>query len=210
MFENYNTKRKEIMAITSMQALETKVRKGSGNRQSLEESTQSVDKGVTQEQAQRVLDSLMKEKWLERSKEGFYRLSSRGLMELRTWLVDAYNDSDDPEEWQRIKFCEACKEIVTVGQRCADLDCNVRLHNICEGAYWNSRPEKKCPKCETEWNAEHFVGQKAETTSESYLKGKRRSAPGNGNKRNRPADNEDEESSGRRSRVAEPSFENEE
>ncbi len=59
-----------------------------------------------------------------------------------------YNDSGDPNEWQRIKFCEACKEIVTIGQRCAEPECNVRHHNICLAAYWNSRPRKKCPKCE--------------------------------------------------------------
>jgi non-structural maintenance of chromosomes element 1 len=203
MFETYNTKRKEIMAITGMQAGEAKFRRGAG-RQSVGNDSQSVDKGVTGEQVEKLLAGLVKENWLERSKDGFYRLSPRALMELRTWLVDTYNDSDDPEEWQRIKFCEACKEIVTVGQRCADLECNVRLHNICESAYWNSRPGKKCPKCETAWDGKRFVGEKAMTTTEDYLKGKRRS----GGKRSRPDEGEggQEEPLGRKrnGKAAEP------
>jgi hypothetical protein len=214
MFETYNTRRREVMAVTSMQALEAKVRKGGGRQSTGEASTQSADKGLTTAEAEQTLEKLVREKWLDRSKAGFYRLSPRGLMELRSWLVDTYNDSDDPEEWQRIKFCEACKEIVTIGQRCADLDCNVRLHTICETAYWNSRPSKKCPKCDTAWDGEHHVGQKVITTTEEHLKGKRRSAPA---KRKSVAEVQDDEESGggrggrrRRSRVEEPDEEEEE
>jgi hypothetical protein len=211
MFETYNTRRREVMAVTSMQALEAKVRKGGGRQSTGEASTQSADKGLTTAEAEQTLEKLVREKWLDRSKAGFYRLSPRGLMELRSWLVDTYNDSDDPEEWQRIKFCEACKEIVTIGQRCADLDCNVRLHTICETAYWNSRPSKKCPKCDTAWDGEHHVGQKVITTTEEHLKGKRRSAPA---KRKNAAEVQDGEESGegrrrRRSRVEEPDQEEE-
>jgi non-structural maintenance of chromosomes element 1 len=134
----------------------------------------------------------VKETWFERSAEGFYTLSPRALLELRSWLVEAYNDSDEPDLWQRIKFCEACKEIVTIGERCTERDCNVRLHNICTIAFWNSRPGKQCPKCKTAWNGKTYVGQKAITSTEEYLKGKRRS----GGKRKSDAveeDGEDEE-----------------
>jgi hypothetical protein len=191
MFDTLNTKRREIMAVTSMQAMETKIRKAS-NRQSLGEatqSTQSSDKGLSQGEAEKLLANLVKETWLERSAEGFYTLSPRALMELRSWLVESYNDSDDPTQWQRIKFCEACKEVVTIGQRCAERECNVRLHNICTAAFWNSRPGKKCPKCETAWDGKHYVGQKVVTSTEEYLKGKRRS----GGKRKSAAVEDDEE-----------------
>jgi hypothetical protein len=176
MFETYNTKRREIMGVTSMQALERKITKGTASgRQSLENS-QTVDKGVTNEQAERTLNGLVAEGWFERSKEGWYTLSPRALVELQTWLVNTYNDEDaEADDWQRIKFCEACKGVITVGQRCADLDCNVRLHDICKEAYLNSRPNTNCPKCDTEWDGKHFVGQRAVTTTEEYLKGKRRS-----------------------------------
>jgi hypothetical protein len=174
MFETYNTRRREVQGITSLQALEKKVLKGSGGAARTEGAP--VDRGLTQEQAERTLEGLLAEDWFERSKEGWYTLSPRALMELRGWLVETYNDSDDPEEWQRIKFCEACKEIVTVGQRCGEMECNVRLHDICEAAFWTSRPSKRCPSCETPWDGKAFVGQRAITTTEDYLKGKRRSS----------------------------------
>jgi hypothetical protein len=192
MFETHNTKRREVMAVTSMQAMETKIRKG-GNRQSeggeSTQATQSSDRGLTQSEAEKLLANLVKETWLERSVEGFYTLSPRALLELRSWLVEAYNDSDEPDSWQRIKFCEACKEIVTIGQRCMERECNVRLHNICTAAFWNSRPGKQCPKCKTAWDGKAYVGQKAITSTEEYLKGKRRS----GGKRKSDAVEEDEE-----------------
>ncbi|PMD25755.1 hypothetical protein NA56DRAFT_592685 [Hyaloscypha hepaticicola] len=192
MFETYNTKRREVMAVSSMQAMETKVRKG-GNRQSEggepTQATQSSDRGLTQSEAEKLLSNLVKETWFERSAEGYYTLSPRALLELRSWLVEAYNDSDEPESWQRIKFCEACKEIVTIGQRCMDRECNVRLHNICTAAFWNSRPGKQCPKCKSAWTGKAYVGEKAITSTEEYLRGKRRS----GGKRKNDAVEEDED-----------------
>lgn len=153
------------------------LRKGAG-RVEAGDDTQFVDKGVTVEQTERLLARMIKEDWLERSKAGYYTLAPRALLELRTWLMDTYNDQDEPDEWQRIKFCAACREILTVGQRCANANCVVRLHNICEAAYWNSRPAKKCPKCHTPWTGNKFVGEKVITTTEEYLKGKRRSGGG--------------------------------
>lgn len=179
MFEAHNTRRREVMAITSLQALERGVLKGSSRASEAAEAASNTDKGLTVGEAEKLLAKLVSEKWLERSAKGFYHLSPRALMELRSWLIDAYNEeTDDPDEWQRIKFCEACKDIITIGERCAEVDCNVRLHDICQAAYWNSRPNKQCPKCETEWDGEHYVGEKAITSTEEYLRGKRRSGIG--------------------------------
>jgi non-structural maintenance of chromosomes element 1 len=203
MFETNNTRRKEVMAVTSMQALEKRVTKGTSRRDSEENSQLAADKGVTGEQAEKLLAGLVKEKWLEHSKDGFYKLSPRALMELRGWLIDAYNEEvDEDDDWQRIKFCEACKEIVTVGQRCANLDCNARLHNICEMAFWNSRPNKQCPKCDTAWEGKQYVGEKVITSTDERLKNRRRSG---GAKRSRAADEDGDKeeqngSSRRRSR----------
>ena len=176
MFDTFNTRRREVMAVTSLQALDRKITKGVGARSSLGDGgAQSTDKGLTQEMAEKTLGSLVMEGWLERSAKGFYTLSPRALMELRSWLVEAYNVSYGPENWQRIKFCYACRDIVTIGQRCAELECNIRLHDICEDSYWRSRTGRKCPKCQTVWDGKHYVGEKAVTTTEEYLKGKRRS-----------------------------------
>lgn len=178
------------MAVSSMQALEGKLRKGARPDGA---STQAEDKGLTGDQVEKLLAKLVEEKWIEKSSAGFYRLAPRALMELRSWLLDTYNNPDEPEDWQRIKCCEACKEIVTIGQRCSNMECNVRLHNICEAAYWNSRqPSHDCPTCGTLWDGKRFVGQKVVTSTEDYLRGKRRS--GGVNKRARaPEDEEDQE-----------------
>ena len=72
------------------------------------------------DRAERVLASLVAEGWFELSKAGFYSLSPRALMELRGWLIETYNegadeDGSEDEEWvERIKLCQACKEIVTI------------------------------------------------------------------------------------------------
>jgi hypothetical protein len=190
MFEKYNRERSEIMAVTSMQALERSITKGTGSgRQSMEES-QTVDKGVTNDQAERTLNGLVAEGWLERSKEGWYTLSPRALMELHKWLEDQYNDdAAEPDDWQPIKKCKACASIVTIGQRCANWECNVRFHEICLGAIQS----EKCPKCKTAWDGKHFVGQKVVTESEQYQKGKRRSGGAPAARKGRPAQEEEEE-----------------
>ena len=190
MFETYNTPNKEVMAVSGMQSTQGSLRKGAG-RQEVGEDTQFIDKGVTVEQTEKLLGRMIKEGWLERSQAGYYTLAPRALMELRSWLVETYNE-DDPDEWQKIKFCEACKEILTVGQRCSRGECLVRLHNICETAYWNSRPAKKCPKCHTAWGGNRYVGEKVITTTEDYLRGKRRSGVGSKRAREEPEEVEEE------------------
>jgi hypothetical protein len=120
-----------------------------------------------------LLSSLVAEGWLDKSRDGFFSLTPRSLMELWSWLVATYNDEADPE-WQRIKFCEACKEIVTYGQRCNNPDCTIRLHDICEDGFWRTRPDKKCPKCGTAWEGNHFVGERAVTSRAGFQRGRGR------------------------------------
>lgn len=166
MFETYNTQRLEVMAVTAAQA--RKVARPSARDADGDEprTQQAADKGLKHSEIERLLPSLVEEGWFELSDEGFYSLSVRSLMELQTWLLETYNDSDaDAGDWQRIKSCEACKEIVTVGQRCPDRDCNVRLHDICTEAFWRTRRggQKSCPKCQTAWTGQNFVGERSVT-----------------------------------------------
>jgi non-structural maintenance of chromosomes element 1 len=187
MFETHNTPRQEIMGVTGMEAIKL-AKPGGRNRQSVngsrleddEEVSQVVDKGLKPSEAESLLASLIAEGWFERSTEGWYTLTPRALMELKNWLVAAYNEGEAEaggDEWQRIKLCQACKNIITIGQRCSNLDCNVRLHDTCQAAFWVARREKKCPKCKKDWDGGRWVGEKAITTSEGYLRGKRRSGP---------------------------------
>ncbi|KAJ9136454.1 RING-like domain-containing protein [Pleurostoma richardsiae] len=178
MFETYNTPRMEVMAITAPQARNI-ARPPRPSLSNGEASQTSSDRGLKHGEVENLIANLVEEGWLEKSREGFYSLSPRSLMELWSWLMASYNDPDaSGDDWQRIKFCEACKEIVTVGQRCSNRDCNVRLHDICQDAYWRTRREKKCPKCQNPWTGKHFVGERAVTETEAFQRGRRRGTGG--------------------------------
>lgn len=143
MFETNNTTRKEIMAITSMDAVRlakapndssSSTTSSGGGRESQQNgsgaataaaaaaavtTTQgSSGQSLTMVQAQKMLDNLLVEGWFEKSGKGFYSLSPRALMELRGWLVDTYNDVEEDEEGEagvlKIKSCFSCKGIITV------------------------------------------------------------------------------------------------
>ncbi|KAI0015558.1 putative DNA repair protein Nse1 [Xylariomycetidae sp. FL0641] len=184
MFEHYNSPRMEVMCLDAMQAnkLRTAPRAVNGDEEMADGGNQPATqalKGLKSSEVEVVMRNMVDQGWFERTREGFYCLSPRSLMELRSWLVESYNDPDAEEgEWQRVKFCEACREIVTVGQRCSERDCNVRLHGICEEAYWRTRRDRKCPKCARAWTGRHFVGPKAVTETEAYQRGRRRSGKG--------------------------------
>jgi hypothetical protein len=124
IFETNNTKNREIMAIRGMDAIN--LAKPRGGRDSAVgingnvDSQSAANTALTKDRAEKVLASLVEEGWLERSRAGYYSLSSRGLIELKGWLVETYNEPDDEEDdeegplWQKIKTCNACREIVTV------------------------------------------------------------------------------------------------
>lgn len=164
MFDQYNTATYEIMAITTMQALEAS--KPSGGRQS--DVNGNVDgaasTGLTKSQAETMLRSLLDEGWFV--KVGSYlTLSPRALLELRDWLQETYNEpaeDEDDELVERIKSCAACREIVTIGQRCSRKHCKARLHEHCMGSYFRMQGNRqRCGICKDEWTGDAFVGPKA-------------------------------------------------
>lgn len=168
MFDTYNTPRAEVMAVTSMQAL--KLAKDNGRREEGNAQAQQSSGGLTMSQAEDMLSSLVDEGWFEFSTRGFYSLTPRALMELRGWLMDTYNDQpvdeeeDDYEEerYERIKFCQACREIVTVGQRCPNVVCSARLHTNCVRNMFRAQGNsEQCPMCKTAWTDPLLVGEEA-------------------------------------------------
>lgn len=167
MFDENNTPRAEIMAVKSNRAL--KCHKPPRESTSNSQQPQSANSGLTMTQAERLLQSLVAEGWFEFNDEtSYYSLSQRALMELRTWLVDAYNEpeedenEDDEPAHQKIKFCAACKDIVTVGQRCPNLGCNARLHDHCMRNYFRAQNNREqCAVCQTAWVDAPYVGEKA-------------------------------------------------
>lgn len=112
LFDTNNTERREAMCISGKDALNL-VRAGRRETQGQNQEGDSQTKfNLTAHEAQVLLAQLVMEKWLDKSAKGFYSLSTRGLMELKTWLEDTYNDEDS--EYKKIKACEACKEIITM------------------------------------------------------------------------------------------------
>ncbi|KAJ3496382.1 hypothetical protein NLG97_g2695 [Lecanicillium saksenae] len=187
MFDKFNTPRMEVVALTDMQAvkLARPNRRESAVNRNEDEPTQSqapIDKGLKHSEVEIVLENLVGGGWFEKSREGFYSLTPRALLELRPWLVGTFNHPDAEEaEWQRIKFCEACKDIVTVGVRCSDPDCLFRIHDICEEAFWRMRRNKSCPRCSREWTGNMYVGERAVTSTQAYQRGRRQSGGRRGN-----------------------------
>lgn len=180
MFDTCNTQRAEIMAVTSMQALKLAKPPNEPSRRVSGTQAQTAQTGLTMSQAEKVLASMVAEGWFELSTRGFYSLTPRALMELRGWLLDMYNDQQDEEEdedeepHEKIKFCQACKEIVTIGQRCPNVVCQARLHNHCVRNMFRAQGgSEQCPLCRTAWVDPLSVGEKA-------TKDKRRSSGANG------------------------------
>jgi hypothetical protein len=123
IFETNNTKQRETMAIRGMDAINLSKSRGNGRDSAIgvngaSETQAAADKGLTKNEAEKVLAKLVKEGWMEKSRGGYYTLSPRGLIELKGWLTETYNEEDEDEEegpaWQRIKTCNGCKEIITV------------------------------------------------------------------------------------------------
>ena len=111
MFDGRNNKgRREAMCLNGMEAVQlAKPQNG---------ATQSTSQGLSMRDAESMMTRLVDEGWLDKSAKGFYSLSPRALMELKGWLVDTYNEpadeDDDEPRRDKIKFCHACKEIITV------------------------------------------------------------------------------------------------
>ncbi|QIW95686.1 hypothetical protein AMS68_001204 [Peltaster fructicola] len=167
MFERYNTMHAEIMAITATQALKLAKLPQEESRRDSGTGT-STAAALTQSQAESVLENMLSEGWFERSRAGFYSLTPRALMELREWLADTYNeppaeDGEDDEEVQiKIRTCKACREIVTVGQRCPRRECLGRLHMHCAGRMFRAQNNQQiCPECKTPWTDPLPVGEAA-------------------------------------------------
>lgn len=118
MFDTNNTRFCEGMAISSIQAIQHAKAPSSDRRQSQNPATQATQGGAAQSlsmtQAEAVMKNLVEEGWMEKSRGGYLSLAPRALMELRGWLISTYNDDPDSPRGGRIKFCAACKDIITV------------------------------------------------------------------------------------------------
>ncbi|EPS38091.1 hypothetical protein H072_8184 [Dactylellina haptotyla CBS 200.50] len=180
MFDTNNTRYAEIMAVTSVRAIslnknppaERENRVIATQGANGEEATQvfaGAGIGLTKLEAEDCLTRFVDEGWLERNSAGFHFLSTRALLELELYLNETYNVEEEEEHEdgtvtrgarkQRIKTCHVCKYIHTIGQRCSDVNCNLRIHNHCADEYF-SKAALKCPTCAADWKGDP-VGPRA-------------------------------------------------
>ncbi|PKX89453.1 non-structural maintenance of chromosomes element 1 family protein [Aspergillus novofumigatus IBT 16806] len=156
IFDTYNTRRCEAMVVSGIQAMQLAKASSDSSRRESQAATQQTQGGaaqsLTMSQAEMVLKQLEEEGWLEKSRKGFYSLRRR---------VD------------KIKFCAACKDIITVGQRCGNRDCSGRLHDMCTRNFFRMRQAEQCPVCKAPWPGDKFVGERAITTTDTSMPGRR-------------------------------------
>ncbi|KAI1971524.1 hypothetical protein LOZ53_003755 [Ophidiomyces ophidiicola] len=187
MFETNNTMREEVMVVSAMKAVQLARIPNSSSRRESQAATQGgVAQQLSMREAEEMLKRLINEGWLEKTRKGNYGLTPRALMELRTWLVESYNDADEEDydggyRHNKIKTCNACKDLITVvrymlfktgkfatrllttiqGQRCSQRQCPARLHDMCTRNFFRLQRGEVCPLCKTNWTGDHFVGERA-------------------------------------------------
>ena len=104
------------MCLSGMEAVQ--LAKPNNRRETQNGATQAASQGLSMRDAENMMARLVEEGWFDKSAKGFYSLSPRGLMELKGWLVETYNDpadeDDDEPRRDKIKACHACRDIITV------------------------------------------------------------------------------------------------
>ncbi|KAA8909088.1 DNA repair protein Nse1 [Sphaerosporella brunnea] len=165
MFETNNTRRAEVFAVREQEALHL------NKNPPRAEGEATATGGLTIKGAEEALAAFVEEGWLVKSRNNWYSLAPRGLLELSVYLNQTYTDSDDEEDAsdddeeyharKRIKKCHACSELLTVGQRCEKLSCDVRMHEPCAVSFFRINKDKKCPRCKTTWTGKESVGEAA-------------------------------------------------
>ncbi|KAI5794454.1 putative DNA repair protein Nse1, partial [Peziza echinospora] len=197
IFDTGNTRQQEVYAISSLEALRLHKNLPGEIAAQTQGGGASGGVGLSMKEADLALGKFCEEGWLARtrgggggrsSKTGNYVLSIRGLTELKQYLIDTYNTgeknanedgggagsaSPDADAQKRVRFCFGCKDIITIGQRCDDLDCGVRFHDACKEGYFATQGRRRggaaaaagdvCPECSVAWTGETFVGERAET-----------------------------------------------
>ena len=177
MFETNNTHTRQVMALRHNEASQL-ARNLRRNRQSQingpddAADSQAADQGITIQEADAVLDALVHDGFFEKSPSKYYSLAPRALMELGPYLKEMYNadraaddddDDDDEPPVTRIHDCEGCRELMTHGIRCNNLECGVRWHDACANQYYRGTPRdaRKCPVCKAQCTGDAYVGERA-------------------------------------------------
>ena len=134
----------------------------SSTQQAATQQATTSTAGLSMKEAELALRAFVTEGWLELSPTGWYTLSPRSIAELQQYLLDTYNIPDEEGvPIDRVKSCHGCKELLTIGQRCENLDCPIRLHDACTEGFFRMSRQRKCPSCGGDWEGNKFVGERA-------------------------------------------------
>ncbi|KAI5291363.1 hypothetical protein KEM54_005165 [Ascosphaera aggregata] len=118
MFDTNNTSREELMAVSSIHISNLAKVTAEDRRESISQDAGTAQ-SLTMTAAEAVAQDLVHQGWFEQTGEGYYTLAPRGLMELKSWLPETYNDNEVDRDSgngrpQKIKYCLGCKSIVTM------------------------------------------------------------------------------------------------
>jgi hypothetical protein len=102
------------------------------------------------------LQSLVNEGWMNVTKKGDYTLSLRALAELKPMLIEKYGVKTlegSNDDGGVLNVCVGCRDLVTIGLRCHNEDCNARFHKHCH-AYYARANGAQCPNadCDVDWS----------------------------------------------------------
>ncbi|KAF9428279.1 hypothetical protein BGZ94_002910 [Podila epigama] len=124
------------------------------------------DKSLTlsKKDADALLDRFVADKWFIKSSAGAYSLSMRTILELHTYLKDAYED--------QLLECSLCMETITKGQRCTVAACSTRIHHHCAADYFKNT-NTRCPACSSPWTGKVLIGLSDNTTAPSRINTRR-------------------------------------
>lgn len=78
---------------------------------------------------------LIDDGWFEITDQNRVILSTAALAELRLYLADRYGkfSSEDPQG--KLLYCTTCGDLVTIGLKCPQEECNVAFHRRCHSVF---------------------------------------------------------------------------
>lgn len=106
---------------------------------------------LTLDEAELFLRDLECYGWLERY-DGNYTLATRGLVELKNYLIDTYGLYPEGT----ISRCHGCADILTRGYACPNSDCGVHFHSQCKELFQRSKSDTGCPNASCDANITSF------------------------------------------------------
>ncbi|KAF2731834.1 hypothetical protein EJ04DRAFT_497962 [Polyplosphaeria fusca] len=171
IFIENDTRGKEVLAVNTMRAKQLAKAPPRQSQRRRKEEEGPVVNSIKIEAAERVVEALISQSFLSRSRGNYISLAPRGVLELRGYLKEMYNEEGDGGV-VRIRDCYGCAEIVTVGVRCGERGCGCRLHEQCAVGVLRGEARRRCPVCKGGWGGE-WVGEKAATAGGGGRRGTR-------------------------------------